>query len=117
MINALVPGATIAALARRLRLAASEPPPPEAVVEIHSARPLEGETLSFYIEEAAAVCGAAIADLPIPDSTVILLVVRGNRMIAPRGSTLFEAGDHVHLYCEAADAPFLGLLFGRPEEG
>jgi len=117
VINALIPGATIAALARRLRLAASEPPVPEAVVEIHSARPLEGETLSFYIEEAAAVCGTAIADLPIPDSAVILLVVRGNRMIAPRGSTQFLAGDHVHLYCEAADAPFLGLLFGRSEEG
>jgi potassium/hydrogen antiporter len=116
VINAVIPGATIAAMARRFGLGASEPPPPEAVVEIHSARPLEGETLSFYIEEAVAVCGVSIADLPIPESAVILLVVRGNRMIAPRGSTVFEAGDHVHLFCKAEDAPLLGLLFGRPEE-
>ncbi|HEV7669562.1 MAG TPA: potassium/proton antiporter [Thermoanaerobaculia bacterium] len=116
VVNAVIPGATIAAVARRLGLAASEPPAPEAVVEIHSARPLEGETLSFYIEEAVAVCGASIADLPIPESTVILLVVRGNRMIAPRGSTVLVAGDHVHLFCKAEDAPLLGLLFGRPEE-
>lgn len=115
VINAVIPGATIAALARRLRLAASEPPPPEAVVEIHSARPLEGETLSYYIEKAVAVCGASIADLPIPESAVILLVVRGNRMIAPRGSTVLEAGDHVHIFCKPEDIPLLQLLFGRPE--
>ncbi len=116
VVNAFVPGATIAFLARKLRLVGNEPPSPEAVIEIHSARPLEGETLSFYIEKAAAVCGAAITDLPIPESTVILLVVRGNRMIAPRGTTTLEAGDHVHLFCQLADTPFLNLLFGRPEE-
>ena len=115
VINAVIPGATIAAVARRLRVASNEPPPAEAVVEIHSARPLEGETLSFYIEEAVAVCGVSIADLPIPDSAVILLVVRGNRLIAPRGSTVFESGDHVHLFCTPEDVPLLRLLFGRPE--
>ncbi len=115
VINAVIPGATIAALARRLRLVSSEPLPPEAVVEIHSARPLEGETLSFFIQEAVAVCGASIADLPIPDSAVILLVVRGNGLIAPRGSTVFESGDHVHIFCKPEDVSLLQLLFGRPE--
>ena len=115
VINAVIPGATIAALARRLRLATSEPPRPEAVVEIHSARPLEGETLSYFIQEAVAVCGASIADLPIPESAVILLVVRGNVLIAPRGSTVFEPGDHVHIFCKPEDVPLLQLLFGQPE--
>ncbi len=55
------------------------------------------------------------SDLPIPDSAVILLVVRGNRLIAPRGSTVFESGDHVHLFCTPEDVPLLRLLFGRPE--
>ncbi len=117
VVNALIPGATIPAVARRLGIAKAEPPPPEAFVEVHSARLLEGETLSFYIDEAAAVCGVAIADLPIPESAVILLLVRDERLLAPRGSTVFEPGDHVHLYGRSEDLPLLRLMFGRTEEG
>ena len=116
VVSAFVPGATVGFVTRKLGLAVPSPPPPEAVIEIQSARPLAGETLSFYVEEALAVCGATIADLPIPESSVVLLIVRGQRLIAPRGTTVLEAGDHVHLFCPPEDAGFLALLFGRPEE-
>src|SRR6185295_4774589 len=79
VVSAFLPGATVGFVTRKLGLAVPSPPPPEAVIEIQSARPLAGETLSFYVEEALAVCGATIADLPIPESSAVLLIVRGQR--------------------------------------
>ncbi|HEX5581626.1 MAG TPA: potassium/proton antiporter, partial [Gemmatimonadaceae bacterium] len=69
VVTALVPGATVPWLARRLRLEADEPPPPQAVLEIESVQPLNGELVSYYVDDALAVAGARLADLPFPDGT------------------------------------------------
>ena len=48
--NALVPGATVAWVTRRLGLQKAEVPAPQAVLAIESQLPLEGELVSFYID-------------------------------------------------------------------
>jgi potassium/hydrogen antiporter len=116
VVSALVPGATVAWVARRLGLASDEPPPPPAVLEISSARTLDGEILSFYIHPAVAVAHAAVADVPFPSGASALLIVRGGELIAARGDTLLLPGDHVHVFCRREDREFVELLFGRPEE-
>ena len=55
--NALVPGATVARVSRRLGLQKAEAPAPQAVLAIESRLPLEGELISFYIDEALVVTG------------------------------------------------------------
>ena len=59
VVNALVPGATVAWVTRRLGLQKAEPPAPQAVLAIESRLPLEGELMSFYIDEALVVAGIA----------------------------------------------------------
>jgi len=113
--NALLPGGTVAWMTRRLGLQSGEPPPPRAVLEIQSAQPLSGELSSFYIEPALAACGVAIADLPFPQGSAATLLVRGNEIIAPKGDTILEAGDHLYVFALPADLPFIQLIFGRPE--
>lgn len=114
-VSALLPGGTVGAVTRKLGLFSGEPPPPEAVLEIASTRVLRGEVLSFFIEPASAVCGSALADLPFPESTSVMLIVRGGELLAPRGRTVFQAGDHVYLYCAPDDRPLVQLIFGRLE--
>src|SRR5687767_15419495 len=53
--NAIVPGGTVPWVTRRLKLEASEPPAPMAVLEIESIQPLSGRLSSYYIDEALAV--------------------------------------------------------------
>jgi potassium/hydrogen antiporter len=43
-------------------------------------------------------------------------VVRGDRLVAPRGSTRLEPGDHAYVVAQEEDRPFIQLMFGRPEE-
>jgi cell volume regulation protein A len=116
VVNAIVPGWTIPLAARLLRVGGEAPPAPPALVEIHSTRPLHGDVLSFVIEKASAATGSRIADLPFPDGAAVMLVVRGSDLIAARGSTLLQVGDHVHVFCKPADRAFVELMFGRAEE-
>jgi cell volume regulation protein A len=116
VVNAIVPGWTVPWVSRKLGVGTDAKPAPPAVLEIQSSRPLGSEVLSFLIEPASAVAGSRIADLPFPEDAAILLVVRGDEPIAARGSTVLQAGDHVHLFCKPADRAFIDLLFGREEE-
>jgi potassium/hydrogen antiporter len=114
--NALVPGATVAWVTQKLGLQAKEPPAPQAVLAIESRQPLQGELMSFYIDEALVVAGVPLEDLPFPDGAAVTLIVRKNQLVAPTPSTRLESGDHVHVIARSEDKGFIQLMFGRPEE-
>jgi cell volume regulation protein A len=116
VVNALIPGATVAWVTRRLGLQASEPPAPQAVLAIESRLPLEGELISFYVDEALVVAGVSLEELDFPDGSSVMLIVRGNRLVPPKGSTVLQPGDHVYMVTQPVDKPLMQLMFGRPEE-
>jgi cell volume regulation protein A len=115
VVNAIVPGWSVRWLAERLGLEAGRGAPPQAALEIVSAQPMNGELLSFLVEAPSAAAGSTIADLPFPRGTSVLLVVRGGRILAPKGDTVLEPGDHVHVFCESDEKPLVRLIFGREE--
>jgi potassium/hydrogen antiporter len=117
VVNAIVPGGTVAWVTRRLGLQAAEPPAPPAVLTIESRLPLEGELLSFYIDEAVLVAGLPLKELDFPEGAAVTLIVRGNQLLPARGSTVLRPGDHVYVLARPDDRPVVQLMFGRPEEG
>jgi cell volume regulation protein A len=116
VVTALVPGATVAWVTQKLGLQTKEPPAPHAVLAIESRQPLQGELLSFYIDEALVVTGMLLEELPLPEGAAVTLIVRKNLLVPPRPGTTLEAGDHVHLIAAPEDRGFIQLMFGRPEE-
>jgi cell volume regulation protein A len=115
LISSLVQGGTGAWMARRLGLETREPPAPHAVLAIESTRPLQGRLISFHVDEALAVAGATISELPLPAGAAVALIVRGTELVAPLAETVLRPGDHVYLVSRAEDGPLLQLMFGRPE--
>jgi cell volume regulation protein A len=113
--NAIVPGGTVPWVTRRLGLESPEPPAPIAVLEIESMQPLSGRLSSFYIDEALAVAGVTLSDLPFPEGAAATMIVRGTEIIAPKGNTVLEPGDHVYVLMRPEDEPTILLMFGRPE--
>jgi cell volume regulation protein A len=113
---AIIPGGTVRWTTRKLGLMSDAPPPPPAAVEIASLVPTRGDIISFYIHPASAVCGVAVRDIPFPEGSSALLVVRGEELVVPRGSTVFEAKDHVYIFCNPEDQAMMNLLFGVQEE-
>jgi len=116
VVNALVPGATVAWVTRRLGLQAKESPAPQAVLAIESRLPLRGELMSFYIDEALVVAGVPLEELDFPEGAAVALIVRGDRLIPPRGGTAIQPGDHVYVIAQPEDRPLIQLMFGRQEE-
>lgn len=116
IVGALVPGSTVPWVTRKLGMGRIEPPAAPAVLEIESRFPLAGELMSFYIDEHLPVAGAALSDVPMPEGATVALLVRGRTLVAPRGSTVLEPGDHVYVITEPGESATLRLLFGRPEE-
>jgi potassium/hydrogen antiporter len=72
--------------------------------------------MTFYVDEALAVTGVPLADLPFPDGAAASLIIRGTEMIPPRGTTTLEPGDYVYVFSRPEDREFIVLMFGRPEE-
>jgi cell volume regulation protein A len=112
VLSALVPGASIVPLARRLGILVPGRPDPAAAIELNSLRHLAGDIRVYPIQASVAVCGATLAEIEFPPGASAILVVRGERLIAARGPTRLEEGDHVYIFCQPEDEPMIGLLFG-----
>lgn len=116
VVSTAVQGTSVAWAARKLGLQVPTPPAPRAVLEVISTQHLAGDVVSFYVEPASAVAGSRIADLPIPEGSAVMLVVRGRELVAARGRTVLRPGDHVYLFTPPDEKAFVHLLFGRQEE-
>ena len=116
VVNAILPGATVPWATKLFGMEVDEPPRPHAVLELESMAPIKGELMAFYVDEALAVAGAPLADLPFPDGAAAALLIRGDEMIAPKGTTVLMPGDYVYVFAKEEDRHFVLLMFGRPEE-
>jgi cell volume regulation protein A len=116
VVGSLVPGATVPRVTRWLGLLSKRPAPSDVILEITSTRVLAGDVLPFVVDAATVVAGAAIEDLPLPEKSSVMLVVRGDEMLAPRGGMVLQPGDEVYLFCRPEDQALVRLLFGRATE-
>lgn len=116
VVNGFIPGMTVPWVTRKLGLAANVPEPPPAVLEIASTQLLNGELSAFYIDTASASAGARISELPFPPESAAMLIVRGLELLAPKGDTVLQQGDHVYVFSRTEDLPFLRLMFGQRED-
>jgi trk system potassium uptake protein TrkA len=55
----------------------------------------EAALVEMRLPEAAPALGKAIRDLQLPADTVIVSVIRGGKLVIPRGDTTLQAGDEV----------------------
>jgi potassium/hydrogen antiporter len=115
VLNAFLPGTTVPWLTRRLALESQEPPPPDAVLTIESFDRLDGELLSYYVDEALPVAGMMLHELPFPEGAAVTMIVRGRELIAPKGDTRLEVGDHAYVLTKPDGVGMVHLLFGHPE--
>jgi cell volume regulation protein A len=112
LVNAFLPGAFVAKATKALGLETSAPPPPPAVMELTSTHILDGDVVSFFVRPQSAVAGATLADLGLPETAVVTLIMRGQRLVAPKGSTRLEPGDYLSIFSRKEDVADLHLLFG-----
>lgn len=116
VVSAIAQGMSVPWLTRRLDLETAEPPPPPAVLNIEARERFTSELHSYHVDDMLPVAGARLAELPLPGSTSVMLLVRDRDLIAPRGDTTLLPGDHVYLISHPDDVAQIQLLFGRAED-
>jgi len=116
VLNSIVPGATVAVVARWLGLGGTYARPAAASVELVSLRELPGEFLWYQVAGASAVAGQLVRDLDLPEGCLVTLVVRRGGLVVPKGSTQLQAGDEVCVFATPEIRTLLDLLFGGSTE-
>ncbi|HEX9760428.1 MAG TPA: potassium/proton antiporter, partial [Candidatus Acidoferrales bacterium] len=111
IFSVVLQGSTVGWLARRLGLHMPIQAMPQVHVELASWGVYDGEVLLFSVSPGTAVAGQALRDLPLPPDVLAMLIVRGEEVIPPRGSTLLQTGDFIYIFAKEKQRAQLERLF------
>jgi potassium/hydrogen antiporter len=97
LLSTVLQGTTIQPVARLLGVTSDEIAIPAPLVEPVLLNRLGAEVVQFPVRPADAVVGHPVRELGLPREALLNVIVRGERAIPPRGSTVVEAGDQLHV--------------------
>jgi len=95
VVSAVTQGWTLPATARLLGLQLPPEPTPPVTLEITSLRDVDGDIVEYTLRDDFPGIGRRIRELSLPEGALVAMIVRGQEMVPPRGSTQLLAGDHV----------------------
>lgn len=95
--STLIQGFTFEPIANRLRVTSTEPALPEPLIESGRIDELDAELLAVWIEPGDAAVGQMVKRLGLPREALVNLIVRDGEALLPRGSTVVEADDELHV--------------------
>ena len=111
LVSALTQGWSLPAVARWFGLGEPIASSPPLSVEINALRRVDGEIIDYTVAPSARVAGQMLRDLALPDGVVVTLVVRGDEVIMPHGSTALRPGDHTFVAMRRHLKPLMDRLF------
>jgi potassium/hydrogen antiporter len=115
--SALIQGATINPLARRLRLTSRAEAVPPPVMEVGTIRRLGAEVLEFPVQADDALVGRLVNELGLPRDALVNVIVRDDEALLPRGSTEVAAADRLHILVRENARADVEALFDRWRNG
>ena len=97
VLSTVLQGTTFVPLAERLGVTTNEAAVPVPLMEAGTIRRLGAELVEFPVRPGDAAVGCRVRELGLPREALLNVVVRGQQAILPRGSTVIEAGDRLHV--------------------
>jgi cell volume regulation protein A len=117
LVSTVVQGATFQPIARRLGVTSDRPALPRPLAESGTIRGLGAQVLEYPIGPEDAIVGARVHELGLPPEALVSVIVREGEAVLPRGSTLLEGGDELHVLVRDAAAGELSDLVERWRHG
>ena len=97
LVSTIVQGLTIEPVARWLGVTSDEAAIPAPLVEPVLLNRLGAETMQFPVRHGDSINGHPVRELGLPREALLNVIVRGDRAIPPRGSTIIQEGDQLHV--------------------
>ncbi|MBA2357345.1 MAG: potassium/proton antiporter [Actinobacteria bacterium] len=111
VVSALVQGATLEPVAKRLGVVSLAPKAVVPPLEVGALSSLE--LVDFDVGSDHAIAGAAVRELGLPRSALVAVVARGDETIPPRGSTVIKPGDRLFVLVPRSLRPEIEDVFAR----
>ena len=92
LVSVLVQGTTLLPLTRRLGLEVARP----GWAPVAEALPIDGvdiDLIEVFVTDDLPLHGRRLHEMPPPDRALVAAIVRGGRVLIPRGDALVQAGD------------------------
>lgn len=70
---------------------------------VYSIGDAEAEVIEAQVLSTSSISGKYIRDIDFPEGTIVGAILKGEDVLRPTGSVRIEEGDHVVLFCMAAD--------------
>jgi cell volume regulation protein A len=117
IVSTLVQGTSFEPLAKRLGVTTSEPALPRPLTEAGTIRRLGAEVIEYPVGAHDAVVGRRVRQLGLPREALLNVIVRAGQAIPPRGSTLIEPFDRLHVLVRQEVAADMRVLTERWQYG
>lgn len=105
LTSALIQGSTISLLADRLGLTGEKKPAPAHSLELVSIGNANAEIIEFYVEDHVEIVGHKLREISLPEEALISAIIRGNKLITPKGSTVIKTGDILYVLTNKEKIP------------
>lgn len=116
LLSALFQGATLTPFAEKLNLVGAENIQVPHSLELVSIGKTNTEIIEIIIDPDAAIAGKELKNVALPTDTLITAVIRGQRVITPRGDTVIESGDVLYVLVSKFKREKIKALFRRKKE-
>jgi cell volume regulation protein A len=98
-------------LATWLRLQEPARATPSVSLELLSLRDVNADVVDYIITPDSPVAGRTVEGLGLPDGAIVAVVVRDGTLIAPKGRTLLQSGDHLFVLAQTSQREIVDRLF------
>lgn len=116
LISATVQGSTLPWMARKLGLTEQPPATPAATLEITALGDVDADIVEYTLSQSSRGVGRHLSQMALPDETVVAMITRGSSVIAPRGSTLLHADDHLFIVLKPETRTLVDMVFSSTGE-
>jgi cell volume regulation protein A len=111
LISATVQGSTLSWVAKKLKLTLPPPVTPAATLEITAVADVDAEIVEYTLGATSRAVGRVLSQMALPDSAVVAMITRNSKVIAPRGSTILRASDHLFIVLKPDTRDFVDCVF------
>jgi cell volume regulation protein A len=115
LVSATLQGWTLPLLATRLGLQEESAPAPPAFLELLALRDVNAEIIDYTVSADSTLANRTVETLHLPEGAIVALVSRDGALIAPRGSTQLQAGDHLFVIARTSDRDAVNRVLGHDE--
>ena len=113
LLSVVLQGWTLPVLAHWLNLQEPSTAGPPVTLLISALRQVDADIVEYTVVGECAAAGKTLRQLALPEGVVVAMIVRGQAIVPPRGSTEIKTEDHVFVVMHPENRGRVDEVFAR----